>query len=195
MVVQYLHGSSGMRGVRKNTWKMNKWLTKIRQSSFLMNKSAPVLSNRYWKKLQEKQAERPKTMIMLWEGKTLQPSVKLRKMENGVFKYLGSCFSVSAQEDVKLKMSEGLKNRSAVHVMINVWSVDSGVMMEIYQRVVISKVAFGADTGDLRMTEINKLGVMEMKGSRSLCGIARTYYSWRNESVMRIVGVRETMSD
>ena len=87
----------------------SKWLTKIRQSSFFVNRSAPVLSNRFWKKLQEKQAERPKTMILLCEGKTLQPSVKLRKMENGVFKYLGSCFSVSAQEDVKLKMAEALK--------------------------------------------------------------------------------------
>ena len=61
------------------------------------------------------------------------------------FKCLGSYFSKdeSPQEDVKMKMDEGLETFSTSQMMFNVCSVSLVERLELYERVLVQTVSNG----------------------------------------------------
>ena len=91
------------------------------------------------------------------------------------FKYLGSCFSKDEgpHEDVKMTVGEGLKTFGALNMMFTVRSVSFGAKRQLYERVVVPTVPYGAVPFDMVMNETDKLDVMEIKCSRSNCGVIR----------------------
>ena len=78
------------------------------------------------------------------------------------FRYLGSSLSKDEglQEVVKLGVGEALKTFGPLKMVSYVRSVSLDVKKELYKRVVVPKVAYGADTWGMRMKERHKLDVM-----------------------------------
>ena len=65
---------------------------------------------------------------------------------------------------------------------------------ELYERVVMPTVTYGAETLGMSTEEKHELGVIEMKCIRKVCGVTRMDRV-RNEKMSRRVGVREERSD
>ena len=85
---------------------------------------------------------------------------------------------------MELSEEEGMKNeidhrllegKSALGGSWNVWregNMGMGLMRRVFESVVIPKVMYGCETWVLSANYVHRLGVFEMKGLRSMCGVS-----------------------
>ena len=67
------------------------------------------------------------------------------------------------------------------------------VMKDLYEKVVVPTVMYGSETWGMKVTEIQKLNVFEMKCLRSMAGVSRLDRV-RNEVVRARTGVRRELA-
>ena len=96
------------------------------------------------------------------------------------------------QEDVKMRVGEGLKTFGQLKMTLNTRSVSLCRKRELYEGVAAPMVTYGTDIWDVRMDERRKLEVLEKKCLRSVGGATRMD-RWRNEEVRRTNGGRKNM--
>ena len=111
------------------------------------------------------------------------------------FKYLGSMVAAGGgvEADVCNRVNEGCKMLGAMKSVMKCRELGMNVKRELYERIIMPVVLYGAETWGLREAERQKLNVFEMRCLRSMAGVTR-FDRIRNEEVRRRTGVEDELA-
>ena len=148
-----------------------------------------------------KVCERRKLRVNVGKSKVMRctrndDGARLNVMLNGEaleevdqFKYLGSVIAANGgvEADVHHRVNEGCKVLGAFEGVMKNRGLGMNVKKVLYEKVVVQTVMHGSESWGMKVTEIPKLNVLEMKCLRSMTGV-----SWldrvRNEVVRAKTG-------
>ena len=110
-------------------------------------------------------------------------------------KYLGSVIAANGgvEADVPHRVNEGCKVLGALKGVMKNRGLGMNIKKVLYEKVVVPTVMYGSESWSMKVTEIQKLNVYEMRCLRSMTGV-----SWlnrvRNEVVRARRGVRRELA-
>ena len=110
-------------------------------------------------------------------------------------KYLGSVITANGgvEANVPHRVNEGCKVLGALKGVMKNRGLRMNVKKVLYEKVIVPTAMYGSESWSMKVTEIQKLNVYEMKCLRSMTGV-----SWlnrvRNEVVRARTGVRRELA-
>ena len=131
-----------------------------------------------------------------------EDGARLNVMLNGealeevdLFKYLSSVIAASGgvEADVRHRINEGCKVLGSLKGVMKNRRLEMNVKKVLYEKVVMPTVMYGSEAWGMKVTERQKLNVLEMKCLRSMTGLSRLDRV-RNEVVRARTGVRRELA-
>ena len=109
------------------------------------------------------------------DGARLNVMLNGEALEVDQFKYLGLVIVANGgvEADVRHRVNEGCEVLGALKGVMKNRGLGMNVKKVLYEKVVVPTVMYGSESWGMKVTERQKLNVLEMKCLRSMTGVSR----------------------